>query len=103
MSSKLGIASNASLICIKLQVVQSHQGSLACLLGGFAAALAAGLYFRGFGTFSVAYSIRDIINAATAAAAAGAAVESLPQGQWDNLSVPLAASAAAQAVLRHIT
>jgi dolichol kinase len=91
------------MICCLLQRVQSHQGSLACLLGGFAAAVAAGLYFRGFGTFSVVYSVRDIINAATAAAAAGAAVESLPQGQLDNLSVPLASAVAAQAVLRHTT
>ena len=90
-------------MCTVLRVLQSHQGSLACLLGGFTAAVAAGLYFRGFGTFSVAYSARDIINAATAAATAGAAVESLPQGQWDNLSVPCAAAVAAQAVLRQTT
>jgi dolichol kinase len=96
-------ASMPPSICMLLQHVQSHQGSLACLLGGFAAAVAAGLYFRSFGTFREAYSLRDIINAATAAAAAGAAVESLPQGQLDNLSVPLAAAAAAQAVLRQTT
>lgn len=82
---------------------QSHQGSLACLLGGFAAALASALYFRRFGTFTAALSVKQLVQAATAAAVAGTAVESLPQGQLDNLSVPLAAAVAAYAVLNQIT
>lgn len=47
-------------------------------------------------------SLRDLVSIATAAAAAGAAAESLPQGPLDNLSVPIAASLAAQFVLSQI-
>lgn len=68
---------------------QSLAGSLACLGSGFLAGAACLGYLHWCATGELALSTSAIVWGALAAAAIGAAVESLPIPEADNITVPL--------------
>jgi hypothetical protein len=79
---------------------QTVAGSLACLLGGATMAQALLLHLRALGLLPHSPGSWVLLRGALLCSAAGAAVESLPLGEWDNAAVPAAALAAAKLAFR---
>ena len=86
--------------------LQSYEGTAACFLGGFFGTAGLLLCLQRQGLASAAgapIGLDGWLAAAAGAAAAASAVESLPLGDFDNVTVPVAAAMAMHLLMPAVT